>query len=965
MIKVNLPDGRQITVDTVDPAAAAAAAKKFMQQGAAPPTVDEFEALLPKQDPGFTQPTGSPGIDVLRDLGLKPTAEEFRRGLQIGVQGVGEGFGNLLGFPGDIESLGRNAIDSLAGTNLRDSSFFSPSEQIQSEFGDVLRGAGANIIPEAEMSPQERIAKSVNALGTEALTGSAGAIRAAGSGLGRAVAKPVLPQELIEAAQKGTAGRTLAGDTAAGAGAGFGLGAAQETGVPQFAGEQFGPAGETIANLIATLAGGTAGNIGARAALPSGRTKTPPVNAVDPQTGKDFSDVILDTAAFLAQREADNPVSARSRLLDRADELKSDETFAAGGRLTEQEIPTSGQLAGDQGLAALEKTAHTVDESPFRQRDAALAGRTRQLLEDVAPEGEGRAFTEEFESRASQRRAASEQTVREAQAAEETFAGERRATGEELAAEGSRGERAAQDIDEVVSSTTAAEQARKNELFNAPEARGETRDVGFLARAADEELAGVTKGAEAADEVPVSFINRAKDLAESGEPVTVADLQARRAELSTIQAQARKEGKFRLADSAGRLKAAIADDFEALAAEGGPAGKAAQKALDNFKERFGPTFARGSGDAATEFRRSFNQSRFERTNTPPSATAKRFIAPASPERAASLNRVLELAPDAEKGRTAARQFLLADAVSAGVVDPKTGAVNGVRLGKWRRKWGDDTLNNAVPGFADEIGGLVGKAKSQEATAKALRAEVKAAADAANLDEQEIAKGALSFALGRSPEKAVGAIFGSGDPQRNMAKVVSEIGDNAEAKNGLKQSVREWLLDTRTNAENGLGDKRPVNLAKLSDLFEKHTGTLSEVFEPAEMNSLRQVHRLLRDGQIVKATKAVGGSDTTPRAEAVKKFERGIEAAFKLKFGVLKGGGLIRSIKIAKDALPGETFADVTKRALTQMFLDPELAAHLLIRDVGPRAPAWNARLQRLIGVGESVRAATEDDEQSP
>jgi len=973
VIKVNLPDGRQITVDTVDPAAAAAAAKKFMQQGAAPPTVDEFEALLPKQDPGFTQPTGSPGIDVLRDLGLKPTAEEFRRGLQIGVQGVGEGFGNLLGFPGDIESLGRNAIDSLAGTNLRDSSFFSPSEQIQSEFGDVLRGAGANIIPEAEMSPQERIAKSVNALGTEALTGSAGAIRAAGSGLGRAVAKPVLPQELIEAAQKGTAGRTLAGDTAAGAGAGFGLGAAQETGVPQFAGEQFGPAGETIANLIATLAGGTAGNIGARAALPSGRTKTPPVNAVDPQTGKDFSDVILDTAAFLAQREADNPVSARSRLLDRADELKSDETFAAGGRLTEQEIPTSGQLAGDQGLAALEKTAHTVDESPFRQRDAALAGRTRQLLEDVAPEGEGRAFTEEFESRASQRRAASEQTVREAQAAEDAFAGERRAGGDELAVAGSQGPQAAKAIDEVVSETTAAETTRKNENFRDPDIAGESRGLDFLQEAIATEKKNATPGIASENQIPVQAISEIKKLQvrdKKGKVTgpgssTVAGLQDIRGELARIQADARKAGNVKLADSAGRIKSAIADDFAALADEGGPAGIAAQKALDEFAERFGPTFRRGKGDPASEFQRAFAFDKDARTSTPQSKTAGKFLVPGSPERAQSLARVRELSPTPEKAIKNARKFLLADAVTAGVIDANTGAINGVRLGKWRQKWGDDTLNTAAPGFADEIGGLVGKAKSQEATAKALRAEVKAAADAANLDEQEIAKGALSFALGRSPEKAVGAIFGSGDPQRNMAKVVSEIGDNAEAKNGLKQSVREWLLDTRTNAENGLGDKRPVNLAKLSDLFEKHTGTLSEVFEPAEMNSLRQVHRLLRDGQIVKATKAVGGSDTTPRAEAVKKFERGIEAAFKLKFGVLKGGGLIRSIKIAKDALPGETFADVTKRALTQMFLDPELAAHLLIRDVGPRAPAWNARLQRLIGVGESVRAATEDDEQSP
>jgi len=44
-----------------------------------------------------------------------------------------------------------------------------------------------------------------------------------------------------------------------------------------------------------------------------------------------------------------------------------------------------------------------------------------------------------------------------------------------------------------------------------------------------------------------------------------------------------------------------------------------------------------------------------------------------------------------------------------------------------------------------------------------------------------------------------------------------------------------------------------------------------------------------------------------------------------------------------------------------MFLDPELAAHLLQRNISQKAPAWNKRLQRLLGVGESLRAVGEDE----
>lgn len=955
MIEVELPDGRVVTVETDDPAAAAEAAKRFMDRGAAPAAPAAAETAPPEE---------------------RGTLENIGRGLRVGAQGLGEAAGNILGIPGDLTRLAGEASDALklnlsgalfgeegrerARQQLAAQPSLNPlptSEDLQVSFGNLLRDAFGEdvLLREEEMSPMERIGKSINALGGEALAGSTGSIRTAGTGLGQAaetgLSRVLAPPAVREAAAEGAAGRVFAGDVAAGAGAGAGLGAFQETNAPEVLQQAFGPAGEAIGNLAAVLAGGVTGNLAARgggALTGAGRPPERPVTNV--RTGDEFSTAVKDAAAFISQQAADAPGSAAATARARADELLTGDEF-----IRPSELPTVGMLAGDQGLAALEKAARTVDEVPFRRRDAARTERVRQLVEDTAPPGDGRAFTEEFERRATQRRGEAGQAVSEAQTAEETLAAQRRAAGEELTAEAAGGPEAARQIDEVVTEATREAVAEKNRRFDAA-ATDVQRDPSFLARAADEELAGVTAGANAADEVPVDFINRAKALAKSGKPVTVADLQARRAELAQIEREARTAGKFRLVDSARRMKQAIADDFQRLADEGNAD---AQEALRFFKEDFGPTFARGPGDPATEFRSRLSQDPATRTTTPPSRTAPTFIRAGDPEAAASFARVLEQSPRSAEGRAAARTFILSNLASRGVIDAKTGAVNRVKLGKFREKFGDDTIENAAPGLVDELDRIGSRAGADEELAARLKSETAAAVENARITEADIKTGALGFALGRSPEKAVARVFGSDDPARNMANVVKEIGDDAAARDGLKQAVREFLLDTATNAEGGVGDGRPISAAKMSNLFERHADTLAEAYEPKEMNNLRQVHQLLKDEQIVKAAKGIPGADTTPRAEALKKAERALEATLKVKFGVLKGGGIMRALKIGRESLPGNDFKEQTQQLLTQMFLDPELAAHLLTREIKD-APKWNARLQRLIGVSESVREAGDE-----
>lgn len=956
-----------------------------------------------------TQPSAEPR----RTLGQAAADQVSPRGLHLGAQAVAKMPADVLGAPGDVAGLtgqaaqsGARDLSNLAfgdegGETFRGAVAETPpariledvgslisgalptSEDLQFGFGNLLRslGLGDAIVPEAEMSPTERASELGVRIGGEGMLGSAGMIRAAGS----PAAGNMVPKAVSEAAQRGDAGRTFAGDTATGVGAGTAMGSLQETNLDDILGTTIGPGGETVANLLAAAAGGMTGSAGARAAGAAGRgagaagrkvtdafgatTPEPRPTAVDPRTGEPFKQSVMENAGFVLRNQASDAETAGPRILDRLGEIMQDEGLAETGRPTSGEIPTVGALSSDRGLQSLEKASRTIDERPFLERDAGVSDLRSRTVESVAPEGDGRTFTDEFQGRAAARRGEAQERVSAAEGAEEAFASERRQQGDTLAAEGAAGSQAARTLDEILTGELTERQSVKNRAADAIDPEGTVeRDAGFLQEAADEVTASRGALNDPSATVPGGLVGRIRALAETdpetGEivgpgTVTVKDLNALRPEISDAIAAARKEQNFTMADNLRKLQGAINDDIARLAEEGGEAGQRALEFQRVFQEEFAPLFARGPGDEAAAFRRDFNLDRTNRTTTPPSETAGRFLRPASPEKAESLRRVIDASPRGAEGRAAARQFLLADMVQAGVVDQKSGAVNRVKLGKWRQRWGDETLEGAAPGLADEVDALTARAGADEATAAKLRQEAKAAAEQAKLTEQEISKGALGFALGKDPVKAIDGVFNSGDSERAMRSIVEEIGDDEAARTGLKQATREWLMDKGTSTEGGVGKRRPVSLANLSKLFEQKAGTLGEVFSPDEMNKLRQVHRMLVDDQAVKSARAVAGSDSTPRAEQVKQLKGSLEGAMKLHFGVLKGGAVMRVLNVFESAFTSDRFADKVQRAITQMMLDPELAALMLSKQ--QPGPAWNARLQQLLLGGEALRNTSEDE----
>lgn len=269
------------------------------------------------------------------------------------------------------------------------------------------------------------------------------------------------------------------------------------------------------------------------------------------------------------------------------------------------------------------------------------------------------------------------------------------------------------------------------------------------------------------------------------------------------------------------------------------------------------------------------------------------------------------------------------------------------LRRWRNKWGASL--DVVPGFREEVEALLRNSEADSFQLSRLAANVRAAEG--RLDDVVRNRGALGLVLDKDPINAVASVFNAGDPEEAMREIVQAVGTNKRARDGLKSSVVDYLMDSTTGP--GLpatADKsRPIDFGKLENLFSRHEKTLAAVYGPEEMNALRQAHKLLSPGEALKRP----GSGAKYESGKSEQAWRLLEGGLKAKFGVLKGGGVLRTIRIFAASLPRND--DAVNDILVRLHFDPELAVHLLGRQVDPNSPQWNAKLNKLLAAATGAR----------
>jgi len=883
------------------------------------------------------------------------------RALDIAFQGLRQGAGELLGFPVDMSAaalnLGAMGIDAVAPGDqswMQSKNPIGGSAQINSAVEGIMPGEPFSY---DEMTDVQRLGFEGNRFGVQSLLPSGvlsnPVVRQA---LGKL--SPALAPRVEALSRPYTAGANAVNDTIAGVGAGTGYGA-YDMYTPEPVKEALGPMGDVISSMGGAVGANLLQNVaeaGARTVAGAGsRAAGGQFDTTLPQNpdGSFVRNKDADVAALYTREMASNPQAAADTIGARANTMRGNGPEAA--------IPSSGILSDDPGLIAYEK-GFRLDPSlhkEFVANQQATEGAALDSAKRIAPEtAVGRQFTNAIEAQD----AAQLNEARQRVSAAETDVGSADQRNMALTAEltAKRGGQvpASERLDPIVANRLMEDQSRKNSAFDAIDPEG------TVPRSIDpmlERVKSIEASAGPLDDpanLPRGVMDRVKSVAETDGTISFRDLNAARPELAGQIAKARKAGDYALADNLTSIKQTIDDEAVRLADEGGEAGVRAQQAMEEYA-KFAAVWNKGPGDAATTFRKDFNQDRFNRTTTPPSQTAGRFLQKGQPERAASLRRILDNNPAGEEGRRASADFLAADLAEAPGVVRTNGTLDPAAIERWAQKWGDEALDLA-PDFRAQLNGLIVRAGQGQADSSQLATTLKEAQSA--LRDAEVNKGAIARVLGKDPVNAVSGILSSGDSETAMRQIVERISGNDSALDGLKASVREYLMERATTSaiQKIPGGENPLSFAKLDDLFKAHENALAEVFSPAEMNSLRASHQFLAPLKNLEM-KAVVGSQTSANERLWEQVSKPIEVALKLRYGVLKGGGLMRTLGLWRQMMPNGDAAAV--ELIERMWFDPDLAQHLLTREVDQVGSArYNAKLIRLLSYGAGARDLNEPDD---
>ena len=304
----------------------------------------------------------------------------------------------------------------------------------------------------------------------------------------------------------------------------------------------------------------------------------------------------------------------------------------------------------------LEKSQRVADPKPFLERDKAVRTSAAHDLETIRPaDGDPNVPRALARDIVNTKRGAANGAVRSAQADLHGAEGLERELMQEYQPYAGGGSVASEDLDKVlVGEIMKPMQKQKNDLFAAVDPDGDImRSTDPLVRLAAA-LRGETEGLPPSvqgEVLPETLLKdlEATDIREGGTgEMSFRDLNDTRAVISSMEQQARAAGQAPLANTFQRFKDTISQDAKALAADGSEAGNRAMAADSYYQDTFAPLFSEGEGG---KLRKDINRDDLARSNTPPTATGRRFLREGAggKEAAASLQRIFAAAPNPQRG----------------------------------------------------------------------------------------------------------------------------------------------------------------------------------------------------------------------------------------------------------------------------------------------------------------------------
>lgn len=966
----------------------------------APQAVDVRPEPPPDDFPEFGTLDG--GGNVVRPIAtpeeLAPALEAVRaeeaansplRKLQIGAQGVGRGLADPAGALVDLTTLLLNTPEMI-GDWVSDEPM-TPWITDPVGGGDWIADMADSIFPDGslieqeDMTPQERLGYNINRFGMEALT--------AGSGLALKAARTPRPSrppdtitgrvaENFQEPYRSDMSAAIRNDLGAGVGTGIGLTTAEEIDPD---------------NPWLQLGGAVVGGVGGATATSSGdvlasfyrrlqESRADPEIPYDPVSGLDVSKREANSAAEFMQTQATDAPRAAENIRN------AREGFKEAG----DPVPTTGLVANDIGLAGAEQAARLKNPKSFQEADAevfaAAEDHVTGLRDPNADVSEPKRLAAE---EAAKRRNAAQQEVDTVAADQQNVTSLLRDAEQEAVDTAaklpnpSEASRASADLDRQISEPMRTRGAISGQNFDAATeaaqpSRVSSETLVALSDTISAELGALTPEQRAG--LPADFNNLIENTRPktadidtgvldadgnavtrsetTGGDVSMADIIRVRPALSKAMTAAKAQGNTPLAHSLNQYRAEVNRLMGEFMDSAAPGSEELRMAEDFWRDEYAPFFGSGRG---AEYKAGVQQDKFavkddagSRTRLSPSDTAAFFL-DHGPESAAHLSRIVQIADDPAQAQKAVRNYLMARLAS--------GIDGSGRLPPRRvRQFLDDHADalSPFPAVRQELDDLFDNLGGNQERQTAMRKEIDRLAEEARKarknqtdTERDIDRSALGTLLGNNPIDAAKKVINSSNSLDEMDRMVDLVSADPAAARGWKRAVTEALIDRVTNSRKGLstGDDGQVSGSKLTKLLDDETkDLLSKVYDEDEMAALNQAQRLLEpfDQQVRRAT--VG----SPTAENNEMLWNSLEAVFKLRYGVLKGGGLLRSLRIAAKTLPDNT--EGIKRLVERAHFDPELAEHLLLRPVAEvNTKKWNAKLNRLLGYTAVSREVSDED----
>ena len=745
------------------------------------------------------------------------------------------------------------------------------------------------------------------------------------------------------------ASKTLMGDVLAGGGGGVVQQAYQEY-MPEPVKEYLGPAGDIIAAIVGGLGGSTVNSAshaaveGARNVAKDSKTLSPlftdPSVPVNPDTGLKFKPSEIDMSARIMQ----NMPSDIDKTVANLRAMKDEFSFAPP-----EARPTTGMAANDIGMALNENAARTKEPQRFLERDAARNDLANKKIDQSVPaDANPLDMTTEAVRQYDETLKAANAKVEEAKLRQSTANTDLTQQNADLTEAKNRQNQSSAAIDAELRKTYEAEQAKKNELYAA-----KPDETPIDAKPIYEEMMAIEDSVPRAARVGTDYAaasKRIRDLIapdETGKftPLTYGDLKILKTDVGAMRKEAVAAGRdVGQLDKINKLLSSRIDEINPEAAA-------------NYADNFAPKFKTGKmGEFTSQMKRAAKTGE-ESSATRPSETASKFLT--KPEDAASLQRAIDVNGKPVTAENAT-QWFLGDLAKSNVLTENAD----LRYDKFKQ-WADKNKDviDQFPAVRTRIDVELERAARGGRLSKNLANDVKAATEGLKTTEDELRRSALQNAIGADPVNTISSIMKTKNPVKQMEDLAIRLSPDKKAREGLKAAVRDWVKSEAETTAHVVGydNSRKMSRAALDTLFKKHEKTLAAVYSPAEMNSLRQAHKLL-DVAANLESKATAGSNTLDKFYAADKATvdgryRMLEVALKAKYGVLQGGGKFRTLRLFFDALGSmNSKPKAVENALMEANFNPELAEHLLTRNVKAiGTPAWNGKLNRLLAVASGTR----------